>query len=366
MLTTKHRLHQGDSRKMTAVGDETVDLTVSSPPYPMIQMWDSVFCSLNTEIETRLNRYDGRMAFDLMHRELDKVWCELHRVTKKGGIVCINIGDATRKIGDVFQVYSNHARISQKFTQLGFISLPTVLWRKQTNSPNKFMGSGMMPPNAYVTLEHEYILLFRKGDMRQFVTDKEKTRRKESSYFWEERNVWFSDIWELKGVRQLINNKNTRSRSAAFPFELAYRLINMHSIREDTVLDPFAGTGTTTLASIASSRNSIVYEIDRHFYEIITETIAKSKIKINGMLKKRIETHRLFVESYAKNKEIKHYNDNYRFPVITSQETKIILPFIIDIAASDDCTFVASYEDTSANTDHNIFYEDDELLSVKK
>jgi len=95
---------------------------------------------------------------------------------------------------------------------------------------------------------------------------KRKKCRKESSYFWEERNVWFSDIWKLKGVRQLLNDKNTRNRSAAFPFELAYRLINMHSIREDTVLDPFAGTGTTTLASIASSRNSVVYEIDPDFY----------------------------------------------------------------------------------------------------
>ena len=163
MFTTKHRIQHGDSRNMTTVGDETVDLTISSPPYPMIQMWDPVSYSLNTDIETRLNRCDGHTAFDLMHRELDKIWCELHRVTKNGGIVYTNIGGATRKIGNVFQLYSNYSRISQKFTQIGFISLPTVLWRKQTNSPNKFMGSGMMPPNAYVTMENEYILLFRKG-----------------------------------------------------------------------------------------------------------------------------------------------------------------------------------------------------------
>jgi len=107
---------------------------------------------------------------------------------------------------------------------------------------------------------------------------------------------------------------------------------------------------------------------------MIMETAAKAKAKINRMLRERIEIHRLFVESYSKMKEIKHYNDHYRFPVITSQETEIILPYIIDIdtsddctfVASDDCTFVASYKDTIANSDHNIFYEDDEMFSVKK
>lgn len=183
MFTTTHRILYGDARTMTAVGEETVDLTVSSPPYPMIKMWDSVFCSLNTEIENPLKKGDGRTAFVLMHAELDKVWCELCRVTKTGGIVCITVGDATRKTGNGFQLYPNHSRISQKFTDLGFVSLPAVLWNKQTNSPNKFLGSGMMPPNAYVTLEHEYILLFRKGGMRRFATDDEQTRRKQSAYF---------------------------------------------------------------------------------------------------------------------------------------------------------------------------------------
>lgn len=355
MLTTKHHIRYGDSRSMTAVGDETVDVTVCSPPYPMIQMWDSLFYSLNREIETRLNQCDGRTAFDLMHIELDRVWDELHRVTKNGGIVCINVGDATRKIGDSFQMYSNQSRISHKFMELGFISLPTVLWRKQTNAPNKFMGSGMMPPNAYVTLEHEYILLFRKGGMRQFVTNEDKTRRRASAYFWEERNRWFSDIWELKGKRQELNGDTTRARSAAFPFELAYRLINMYSIREDTVLDPFAGTGTTTIASIASSRNSIAYEFDPGLSAIITRTVASSKVKINRILRDRIQTHRQFVESYSKKREIKYLNDHYRFPVVTSQETEILLPYIIDITLSADVHSFASADGSSAAPYENVF-----------
>ena len=69
--------------------------------------------------------------------------------------------------------------------------MPAILWRKPTNAPNKFMGSGMLPPNAYVTLEHEYILMFRWGAKREFSQEEQKRSRRESAYFWEERNGWF-------------------------------------------------------------------------------------------------------------------------------------------------------------------------------
>jgi DNA modification methylase len=90
-----------------------------------------------------------------MHKELDKVWKNIAGAVKEGGIVCINIGDAVRSINREFKLYSNHSRIISAFLNLGFNALPDILWRKQTNSPNKFMGSGMLPPGAYVTLEHE-------------------------------------------------------------------------------------------------------------------------------------------------------------------------------------------------------------------
>ena len=86
--------------------------------------------------------------------------------------------------------------------KLGFINLPNILWHKTTNAPNKFMGSGMLPCGAYVTLEHEWILIFRKGGKRVYKKTEEKEIRRDSSFFWEERNIWFSDIWEIKGVKQ--------------------------------------------------------------------------------------------------------------------------------------------------------------------
>ena len=132
------------------------------------------------------------------------------------------------------------------------------------------MGSGMLPAGAYVTLEHEFILILRKGNKRNFVTEADKKRRKQSAFFWEERNLWFSDVWEdLKGTKQNNIAKEIRERSGAFPFELPYRIINMFSVKEDAILDPFLGTGTTMAAAMATGRNSIGVEIDKNFRETL-------------------------------------------------------------------------------------------------
>ena len=192
MNSTNHRAVIADSRNLKMLQDNSIDLVVTSPPYPMIKMWDDPFSMMSGNIENALLAKDGNLAFELMHQELDKVWEELFRVTKDGGFVCINIGDATRTINERFQLYSNHSRIINACVKIGFVSLPVILWRKQTNAPNKFMGSGMLPAGAYVTLEHEYILIFRKNSKRQFRDEVAKTERMKSSFFWgREKSVVF-------------------------------------------------------------------------------------------------------------------------------------------------------------------------------
>ena len=189
-MATTHRVTVGDAREL-ALPDESVELVVTSPPYPMIEMWDDLFADLVPAAGEALDSGDGEAAFEAMHDALDAVWTELERVLVPGGIACINVGDATRTVGGRFRVYPNHARITDAFEGLGFDPLPDVLWRKPANSAAKFMGSGMVPPNAYVTLEHEYVLVFRKGARRSF--EPGSTRRYESAFFWEERNRWFTD-----------------------------------------------------------------------------------------------------------------------------------------------------------------------------
>jgi DNA modification methylase len=280
-----------------------------------------------------------------MHGELDKVWAEINKVVVPGGIVCINIGDATRTINSNFSLYSNHARIISAFLKLGFINLPNIIWRKQTNAPNKFMGSGMLPPGAYVTLEHEWILIFRKGGKRLFASETDKQTRRESAFFWEERNVWFSDVWNFKGVKQLTLNSITRERTAAYPFDLPYRLINMFSVKGDTVLDPFLGTGTTTVAAVATGRHSIGVDIDDAFCAIAKDCVQNINIEeINKLVDNRLSDHAAFITSEKlKGKEFKHFNESLKTPVVTSQEVGMQLPYLNSVSLVNDFSFEASY-----------------------
>ena len=328
MNKTTHRLFVGNSPKMGKVENNSIHLVVTSPPYPMIEMWDDSFSNQNKKIGYYLNKQNGSKAFEWMHRELDKVWDEIDRVLVDGGIACINIGDATRTINNNFQLFNSHSKILSKFQNMGFVNLPNIIWRKPTNSPTKFMGSGMYAPGAYVTLEHEYLLIFRKGGKREFRTEQEKLNRRQSSYFWEERNSWFSDIWfDLRGVLQSVGIKGVRERSAAYPFDLAYRLINMFSVKGDTVLDPFLGTGTTTVVAIASYRNSIGYDIDSAFIEYTYKALTEDLVsELNNYIKKRLDSHIRFVESKIKENGkdyFKYESKNYGFPVMTKQEVDI-------------------------------------------
>ena len=326
VLKTHHSIIVGDAGDGCGIESESVDLVVTSPPYPMIEMWDSLFCGQNGKIRKSLDSRDGMQAFELMHTDLDRSWRQLWRVLKPGGFACINIGDATRKLGDDFCLYPNHARILQCLTTLGFQVLPDILWRKQTNSSTKFMGSGMLPAGAYVTLEHEYILIVRKGGRRVFGSEEERSVRRQSALFWEERNEYFSDVWmDLKGTVQRLANGASRARSGAFPFELAYRLINMYSVKGDRVLDPFAGTGTTLIAAMTAGRNSTGIEIDASFLPTIQASVDPLVQFSNRRMARRLNDHLDFVaERRAQGKPLKHTNRFYGFPVVTNQEKSLL------------------------------------------
>ncbi len=348
-IVTRHRPVFGDARRMAGMAAGSARLTVTSPPYPMIEMWDDLFCSLNPAIKAALGTGDGRRAHELMHAELDRVWREVDRVTAPSGIVCVNIGDATRAVDGAFRMYNNYARIARHFEEAGYAELPSILWRKPSNKPNKFMGSGMLPPNAYVTLEHERICIFRKGGNRTF-SGAEAAARRQSAYFWEERNVWFSDAWgDLRGARQQLGSLSraarlrSRDRSAAFPLEVPYRLINMYSIRGDTVLDPFLGTGTTMAAAMAAGRPSAGYEIDPGLRPAIEARMAGLKVLGNGIVDGRLARHEAFAKARWQGEAPAYRSSVYGFPVVTAQEVDLVLPRIKDIRP-DHGEYLATYE----------------------
>ncbi|MBI4604596.1 MAG: site-specific DNA-methyltransferase [Planctomycetes bacterium] len=326
-MRTTHRLLLEDAREMPGVEAESIDCVITSPPYPMIEMWDGVFSAMSPEIGLRLERGEAWQAFELMHRELDRVWAQCSRVLRPGGFACINVGDATRTLDGEFRLYPNHARIVEAMLRIGLTPLPDILWRKPTNAPNKFLGSGMLPAGAYVTYEHEYILIFRKGPKRAFATDDGRELRMRSAFFWEERNAWFSDVWmDLRGASQELGDPAARERSAAFPFEVPYRLVQMLTLQGDAVLDPFLGTGTTSAAAAASARSSVGLDMDPALLAAAERALLFAPALARRRVEERLEAHRRFVEEReAAGKPLKHRNRPYGFPVVTGQEVDLEL-----------------------------------------
>ncbi|WP_460921112.1 DNA-methyltransferase [Salinarchaeum chitinilyticum] len=304
--------------------DDSIELVVTSPPYPMIEQWDELFADLDPAIGEALDDGDGQRAFDAMHEILREAWTELQRVLVPGGIACVNVGDATRTL-ERFRVYQNHARVVDAFADLGFDPLPEILWRKPANSAAKFMGSGMVPPNAYATLEHEYVLVFRNGERRSLPPGAD--RRYEAAYFWEERNEWFSDVWtDVRGERQTLADDELRERSAAYPFEIPYRLVSMYSVYGDTVLDPFWGTGTTTTAAMVAGRNSVGIERDPDLIRAFEQSVDAVPARSRDVADDRLAAHRQFVEERrAEGDDLGYDAEHYDVPVRTKQERRIRL-----------------------------------------
>jgi len=353
-MNTTQKIINASATNMEKIEDNSVNLIVTSPPYPMIEMWDDIFSMQNEEVKNALENHDYIKAYEGMHFVLEKVWNEVDRVLAKNGIACINIGDATKNCDGKFQLFPNHSKIIEFFMNKGYSVLPDIIWRKQTNAPNKFMGSGMYPPGAYVTFEHEYILILRKGNKREFKSLKEKENRRKSAYFWEERNIWFSDVWDFKGKSQSLKLSKSRNRSGAYPFELAYRLINMYSVKGDTVLDPFLGTGTTLLATMASERNGIGIEIDEEFCKNMFPDLNNVKKSLNDYIDQRFKRHISFVNDQKFNGKNKFYlNENHEIDVKTRQEKKIIINKIEEIEKNEN-TYICSYNPLKINLQMNI------------
>lgn len=345
-LTTTHSMYTADARSLSPLASQSIDLVVTSPPYPMIQMWDALFSELSPQAGKALQSGDGDAAFEAMHAELDKVWAELFRVVKPGGFCCINIGDATRTLNDHFRLYPNHSRIISASTAAGFSCLPMILWNKTTNAPNKFMGSGMLPAGAYVTLEHEYIIILRKGSKRVLTSADDKRRRRESAYFWEERNTWFSDVWKIAGVRQQFASSELRNRSAAYPHELAYRLVNMYSLYGDTILDPFCGTGSTSVAALAAGRNSIGIEYDASLAENSIVQIQCSLPYAREIITGRLSNHDLFINNRRQlGKAPQHFNQHLNTSVVTTQESALRLKLPVSVIPLSPTQFSVGYLD---------------------
>lgn len=262
-IETSHRLVLGDARDLSAVPDRSVHLVVTSPPYWTLKEY--------RDTEGQLGHVDD---YDDFLKDLDRVWSECLRVLVPGGrLVCV-VGDvclSRRKNKGRHTVVPLHSSISEHCRRLGFDGLAPIIWYKIANAVFEADGNGAgflgkpYEPNAVLKNDIEYLLMLRKpGGYRSPSIDV----RLLSLISSVNHRRWFQQIWsDVKGA-------STRLHPAPFPLELADRLVRMFSFVGDTVLDPFAGTGTTNLAAARWGRNSIGVEIDPHYLAMARERLA--------------------------------------------------------------------------------------------
>lgn len=268
---TLHRVYRGDARRMGEIGDDPVHLVVTSPPYFNLIDYDGA-----TAKDGQLGAMDQYEAF---LDELDRVWRRCHDLLVPGGRLCVVVGDVclSRKQAGRHHVLPLHADIGIRARRIGFDYLTPILWSKIANmatevgGPGGFLGKPY-EPNAIIKNDVEYILLLRKPGRYRKPT---KAQRALSLLEPEEHSRWFRSVWtDVRG------ESRKAGHPAPFPAHLAYRLIKMFSFVGDTVLDPFWGTGSTTVAAIDAVRSSIGFDIERTYLRIGQERLAQASTAV--------------------------------------------------------------------------------------
>jgi hypothetical protein len=209
------------------------------------------------------------------------------------------------------------------------------------------MGSGMLPPGAYVTLEHEYILILRKGNKREFGDDAAKTAPpRERLFLGGAQPVVFRRVDGPEGNRSAPFRQRHPGQKRRLSFRTAYRLINMFSVKGDTVLDPFLGIGTTLYAAMAAARNSIGFEIDPGLQASILDGAAGIVAVTKTRIRERLRRHTAFVhERYGAKGKFRYANRHYGFPVVTGQERELFFNELLAVKQTGGASFEAVYGD---------------------
>jgi len=242
---------------MAELKDRSVHLIITSPPYWQLKDY-------GTENQIGFND-----SYENYINNLNLVWAECFRVLHNGCRLCINIGDqfARSVYYGRYKVIPIHSEIIKFCETIGFDFMGKIIWQKtttmNTTGGGTVMGSFPHPRNGIVKLDFEYILLFKKQGNAPKPTQEQKDNSTMTSEEW---NTYFNGHWHFSGAKQ-------DRHLAMFPEELPARLIKMFSFPNETVFDPFLGSGTTALAAKNLNRNSAGYEINPEYIPIIKEKI---------------------------------------------------------------------------------------------
>lgn len=263
---TEHTIVFGDSRSLNLVKDKSVQLIVTSPPYWQLKDYGAA------------NQIGFNDSYEEYINNLNLVWKECYRVLSDGCRLCINIGDqfARSVYYGRYKVIPIRTEIIRFCEFLGMDYMGAIIWQKtttmNTSGGGAIMGSFPCPRNGILKMDYEFILLFRKLGNAPKPTQQQK---EQSAMTKEEWGQYFSSHWNFNGVKQM-------GHIAMFPEELPRRLIKMFSFSGETVFDPFAGSGTTSLAAKNLERNSIGYEINKEFAPIIREKLDADQVALEN------------------------------------------------------------------------------------
>jgi len=256
-MKTTHKIIFGDSRDLGLIPNESVHLIVTSPPYWQLKDYGKASqIGFNDTYEQYINN-------------LNLVWAECFRVLNKGCRLCINIGDqfARSVYYGRYKVIPIRTEIIKFCETIGFDYMGAIIWQKvttcNTTGGATVMGSFPFPRNGIIKIDYEFILIFKKRGKTLSINSDLKQKSKLSKDEW---NLYFNGHWNFAGEKQ-------NGHLAMFPEELPKRLIKMFTFIGEVVLDPFLGSGTTTLAAKNLQRNSIGYEINKDFKKNIQKKL---------------------------------------------------------------------------------------------
>jgi DNA modification methylase len=264
LVPTKHRLFLWDSRELENLEPESIHLVLTSPPYWTLKKYRDH------------PRQLGAVAlYEEFLDDLDKVWRHCFRALVPGGrLICV-VGDvclSRRQNDGRHTVVPLHSSIQERCRRIGFDNLAPIIWHKISNAAyevdngSRFLGKPY-EPNAVIKNDIEFVLMERKpGGYRT----PSVAARVLSLISAEKHQQWFQQIWNGLG------GASTKDHPAPYPLELAERLVRMFSFVEDTVMDPFMGTGTTNVAAARWGRNSIGVEVDSHYFAMARRRIEES------------------------------------------------------------------------------------------
>jgi site-specific DNA-methyltransferase (adenine-specific) len=236
-----NRIFCKSSENMDELPDNSAHLMITSPPYNVTKEYDN---------NLSLNEY-----LDLLNR----VWKETYRVLAPGGRACINVANLGRK-----PYIPLHSYIIDIMAKIGFLMRGEIIWNKASSaSPSTAWGTWLSASNPVLRDIHEYILIFSKDTFSRMRKGKEATIKKEE--FLE----WTKSVWTFPAV-----SANQIGHPAPFPEELPHRLIELYTFKNDVVLDPFVGSGTTCLAAIKDKRYYIGYDTNPEYVKLSEERLS--------------------------------------------------------------------------------------------